>query len=36
VHNFDQIPVFDADPYDYGTPLPVGAPAGATAASSGA
>jgi cytochrome c oxidase subunit 1 len=24
VHNFDQIPVFDADPYPYGTPLPVG------------
>jgi cytochrome c oxidase subunit I len=21
VHNFDQIPVFDSDPYDYGTPL---------------
>ena len=33
VHNFDQIPVFDSDPYDYGTPVPVGigqsAPAGA-------
>jgi cytochrome c oxidase subunit 1 len=26
VHNFDQIPVFDSDPYDYGTPL---APPGA-------
>jgi cytochrome c oxidase subunit I len=24
VHNFEQIPVFDSDPYDYGTPLPVG------------
>jgi cytochrome c oxidase subunit I len=24
VHNFEQIPVFDADPYPYGTPLPVG------------
>ncbi len=33
VHNFEQIPVFDADPYPYGTPVPVGgiepAPAGA-------
>jgi cytochrome c oxidase subunit I len=33
VHNFDQIPVFDSDPYDYGTPVPIGigqsAPAGA-------
>jgi cytochrome c oxidase subunit I len=33
VHNFEQIPVFDADPYDYGIPLPVPgsqpAPAGA-------
>jgi cytochrome c oxidase subunit I len=31
VHNFEQIPVFDSDPYDYGTPLPVGGaqPAGA-------
>jgi cytochrome c oxidase subunit I len=25
VHNFDQIPTFDSDPYDYGTPLGVGA-----------
>ncbi|HEY4428535.1 MAG TPA: cbb3-type cytochrome c oxidase subunit I [Solirubrobacteraceae bacterium] len=25
VNNFEQIPVFDADPYPYGTPLPVGA-----------
>jgi cytochrome c oxidase subunit I len=25
VNNFQQIPVFDSDPYDYGTPLPVGA-----------
>jgi cytochrome c oxidase subunit I len=24
VNNFEQIPVFDSDPYDYGTPLPVG------------
>jgi cytochrome c oxidase subunit I len=24
VNNFEQIPVFDADPYGYGTPLPVG------------
>ena len=31
VNNFEQIPVFDADPYDYGTPLTIGAtrPAGA-------
>jgi cytochrome c oxidase subunit 1 len=33
VNNFEQIPVFDSDPYDYGTPLPVGGarpePAGA-------
>jgi cytochrome c oxidase subunit 1 len=33
VNNFEQIPVFDSDPYDYGTPLPIGAgrsaPAGA-------
>jgi len=21
VHNFEQIPVFDSDPYDYGTPV---------------
>ena len=25
VNNFEQIPVFDSDPYDYGTPLPIGA-----------
>jgi cytochrome c oxidase subunit 1 len=25
VNNFDQIPVFDTDPYDYGTPVAVGA-----------
>jgi cytochrome c oxidase subunit 1 len=25
VHNFDEIPTFDSDPYPYGTPLPVGA-----------
>ena len=24
VNNFEQIPVFDSDPYDYGTPLPIG------------
>ena len=32
VNNFEQIPVIDSDPYDYGTPpVPVGAvqPAGA-------
>ena len=32
VNNFEQIPVFDSDPYDYGTPLTVGPgvqPAGA-------
>jgi cytochrome c oxidase subunit 1 len=33
VHNFPQIPVFESDPYDYGTPLAVGGtrpePAGA-------
>jgi cytochrome c oxidase subunit 1 len=33
VNNFEQIPVFDSDPYPYGTPLPVGGarvePAGA-------
>jgi cytochrome c oxidase subunit 1 len=33
VNNFEQIPVFDSDPYDYGTPVPVGSarpePAGA-------
>jgi cytochrome c oxidase subunit I len=26
VHNFDQIPVFDSDPYDYGTPVPLSTP----------
>jgi len=33
VHNFDQIPVFDSDPYDYGTPQPIatGRPASAGA-----
>ena len=25
VNNFEQIPVFDSDPYHYGTPLPIGA-----------
>jgi cytochrome c oxidase subunit I len=33
VNDFEQIPVFDSDPYEYGTPLPIGAghsaPAGA-------
>ncbi len=24
VNNFEQIPVFDSDPYDYGTPVPIG------------
>ncbi len=33
VNNFDQIPVFDSDPYEYGTPLPIG---GARAAPTGA
>ncbi len=32
VHNFDQIPAFDADPYDYGTPLPAGGAQPASAA----
>ena len=31
VNNFEQIPVFDSDPYDYGTPLAVGAAAPAAA-----
>jgi cytochrome c oxidase subunit I len=31
VNNFEQIPVFDSDPYDYGTPVPVGAGQPATA-----
>ena len=25
VNNFEQIPVFDSDPYDYGIPISVGA-----------
>ncbi|HTU84462.1 MAG TPA: cbb3-type cytochrome c oxidase subunit I [Solirubrobacteraceae bacterium] len=33
VNNFDKIPVFDSDPYPYGTPLPVG---GSQAAAAGA
>jgi cytochrome c oxidase subunit I len=33
VNNFEQIPVFDSDPYDYGVPLPVG---GTHTASAGA
>jgi cytochrome c oxidase subunit 1 len=31
VNNFEQIPVFDSDPYDYGTPLPGVRPAPASA-----
>src|SRR5271166_5224076 len=31
VNNFEQIPVFDSDPYDYGTPLPIGAAASSPA-----
>jgi cytochrome c oxidase subunit 1 len=31
VNNFEQIPVFDSDPYDYGTPLPIGGPQTASA-----
>jgi cytochrome c oxidase subunit I len=31
VNNFEQIPVFDSDPYDYGTPVPAGAGRPATA-----
>ena len=31
VNNFEQIPIFDADPYDYGVPLPVGGTATAPA-----
>ena len=27
VNNFEQIPVFDSDPYDYGTPVAVPAAA---------
>ncbi len=33
VNNFEQIPVFDSDPYDYGVPLPL---SGAPATSAGA
>jgi cytochrome c oxidase subunit 1 len=33
VNNFEQIPTFDSDPYDYGTPVPIGP---AQPASSGA
>ena len=36
VNNFEQIPVFDHDPYDYGTPpLPVGGPSAAGAGAGG-
>ncbi len=31
VNNFEQIPVFDSDPYPYGTPVPAGATLGAGA-----
>jgi cytochrome c oxidase subunit 1 len=31
VNNFEQIPIFDSDPYDYGTPLPIGGPQSASA-----
>jgi hypothetical protein len=31
VNNFEQIPVIDADPYDYGTPVALGAGAAAPA-----
>ncbi len=34
VNNFEQIPVFDSDPYDYGTP--VGLPSGGAPATAGA
>ena len=34
VNNFEQIPVIDADPYDYGTPLNIGG-AGASPAPAG-
>jgi cytochrome c oxidase subunit 1 len=33
VNNFEQIPVFESDPYNYGLPLPVG---GTQTASAGA
>ena len=32
VNNFEQIPVIDSDPYDYGTPLPAVSPQPAEAA----
>jgi cytochrome c oxidase subunit 1 len=31
VNNFEQIPIFDSDPYDYGTPVAIAGPAPATA-----
>ena len=31
VNNFEQIPVFDSDPYDYGTPVPLASPLPASA-----
>ena len=34
VHDFNRIPVFDADPYPYGEPIPAGAPAVAPAGGS--
>jgi cytochrome c oxidase subunit I len=30
VNNFEQIPVIDSDPYDYGTPVLAGRPGGGT------
>jgi cytochrome c oxidase subunit I len=36
VNNFEQIPVFDSDPYDYGTPLPVDGRGGSQPAAAGA
>jgi cytochrome c oxidase subunit 1 len=36
VHNFEQLPVFDSDPYPYGTPVPAGAGALPAAAGAGA
>jgi hypothetical protein len=32
VNNFEQLPVFDSDPYDYGVPLGVGGGVGPAAA----
>jgi heme/copper-type cytochrome/quinol oxidase subunit 1 len=35
VHNFDQVPVIDSDPYDYGTPPPPTRPVKAPAEAAG-